>query len=72
MRFEDVISDQRATIGDSLEFLLSIDSVKGRYIEKRINDAIKPSESSGIYKPRSGKFNASAKFFNAEHQELMK
>jgi len=63
-----VIHDQKNTVTDFTEFLLAIDSVKGKYIEKRIEETLDAdTQKSGIYKPRSGKFNASAKFFDAAH-----
>lgn len=55
-----------------MEFSLGQDTLRGKYFEKRCDQVLEDTSKTGIYKPRSGKFNASAKYFNAEHQELVK
>ena len=37
IRFEDILTDQRKTVENTFEYLLAIDSVKGRYLEKRLD-----------------------------------
>ena len=72
IRFEDILTHQKDVTLGAFEFSLGKESLKGKYLEKRIDNLLEDTSKTGIYKPRSGKFNASAKYFNAEHQELVK
>ena len=71
-RFEDLISDQRKEMAGIYQFMLGLESIEGTFIEKRIKDQISQNdENSGIYKPRSGKFNASLHWFTKEQIDFV-
>ena len=72
IRFEDILTHQKDVVMGAMEFSLCQENLKGKYMEKRLDDVLEATHNTGIYKPRSGKFNASAKYFNAEHQQLVK
>lgn len=72
IRFEDILLNQRETVEQTVEYLLALDSVRGRYIEKRLDECIGDLSNAGIYKPRSAVINGSMKYFSKEYQELVK
>ena len=66
IRFEDILTDQRKTVEGTFEYLLAIESTKGRYLEKRLDQTIGELSDAGLYKPRAAKMEASSnmKYFS--------
>ena len=64
MRYEDLLSKPYNTLVGLFKFLLDQEgTLEGMWIEKRIRE-VSGQDKPEVYKPRSGKINASSKYFN--------
>ena len=68
MRFEDLIANQRVILEELFEYLLAVETIKGLYIEHRLNSELDNDPTkNGAYVPRSGKVGGgNFKYFTKE------
>ncbi len=73
VRYEDIVKEEEVgkTIKGVVEFMVGKGEIEGTVVGKRVREVCMQSKPE-VYKPRSGKVNASRQYYSKEQIERIK